>query len=158
MLSAFPACSIVPRCSPRARRIGLRCSRPSGACPPKNLSAVLAAAGTSMDRAVKVTVFLKNISDFKETNEVYAKFFPGVPPARSTVQAVLPNEAVLVEVDVIATQQGAAETLVALPRSAQASFPDRHSLRSTSSGAGRLPKESAVPKRSRRCSRPSCHG
>jgi 2-iminobutanoate/2-iminopropanoate deaminase len=70
----------------------------------KNLSAVLAAAGTSMDRAVKVTVFLKNISDFKDMNEVYAKFFPGVPPARSTVQAVLPNEAALVEIDVIATQ------------------------------------------------------
>ncbi len=70
----------------------------------KNLSAVLGAAGTSMDRAVKVTVFLKNISDFQAMNEVYAKFFPGVPPARSTVQAVLPNEAALVEIDVIATQ------------------------------------------------------
>jgi len=37
-------------------------------------------------------------------NEVYAKFFSGVPPARSTVQAVLPNEAALVEIDVIAVQ------------------------------------------------------
>src|SRR4051812_28830192 len=40
----------------------------------KNLSAVLTAAGTSLDRAVKVTVFLKNISDFQAMNEVYAKF------------------------------------------------------------------------------------
>src|SRR2546427_911177 len=72
----------------------------------KNLSAVLAAAGTSMDRAVKVTVFLKNISDFQAMNEVYAKFFPRVPPARSTGQAVLPNEAALVEIDVIAVQKG----------------------------------------------------
>src|SRR5438132_9794054 len=53
--------------------------------------AVLTAAGTSMDRVVKATVFLKNISDFQSMNEVYAKFFPGVPPAR-TVQAVLPND------------------------------------------------------------------
>src|SRR5436190_9466367 len=70
----------------------------------KNLSAVLAAAGTSLEKAVKVTVFLKNISDFQAMNEVYAKFFPGTPPARSTVQAVLPNEAALVEIDVIAMQ------------------------------------------------------
>ena len=70
----------------------------------KNLSAVLAAAGTTMDRAVKTTVFLKNIGDFQAMNEVYAKFFPGVPPARSTVQAVLPNEAALVEIDVVALQ------------------------------------------------------
>ena len=70
----------------------------------KNLSAVLAAAGTSMDRAVKTTVFLKNISDFQAMNEVYAKFFTGAPPARSTVQAVLPNEAALVEIDVVALQ------------------------------------------------------
>jgi 2-iminobutanoate/2-iminopropanoate deaminase len=68
-----------------------------------NLSAVLTAAGTSMDRAVKVTVFLKDMGDFKAMNEVYAKFFSGTPPARSTVQAVLPADALL-EVDVIALQ------------------------------------------------------
>src|SRR5436190_16990935 len=49
----------------------------------KNLSAVLTAAGSSMDRAVKVTVCLKNISEFQATNEVYAKFSPGFTPARS---------------------------------------------------------------------------
>ncbi len=70
----------------------------------KNLSAVLAAAGTSLDKAVKTTVFLKNIGDFQAMNEVYAKHFGGVPPARSTVQAVLPNEAALVEIDVVALQ------------------------------------------------------
>jgi 2-iminobutanoate/2-iminopropanoate deaminase len=70
----------------------------------KNLSAILAAAGTSMDRAVKTTVFLKNVGDFQAMNEVYAKFFTGVPPARSTVQAVLPNDAALVEIDVVALQ------------------------------------------------------
>lgn len=69
----------------------------------KNLSAVLAAAGTGMDRAVKTTVYLRNLGDFAEMNEVYAKFFTGAPPARTTVQAVLPGEA-LVEIDVVALQ------------------------------------------------------
>jgi len=70
----------------------------------KNLAAVLTAAGTSLDRSVKTTVFLRNIGDFQAMNEVYAKFFTGAPPARSTVQAVLPNEAALVEIDVVALE------------------------------------------------------
>jgi len=71
----------------------------------KNLSAVLAAAGTSMDRVVKTTVFLKSAGDFQSMNEVYATFFTGAaPPARTTVQATLPNEAALVEIDVVALQ------------------------------------------------------
>ena len=70
----------------------------------KNLSAVLAAAGTGMDRVVKTTVFLKNISDFAAMNEVYGQFFKNEPPARSTVQAAaLPRDA-LVEIDVVAAQ------------------------------------------------------
>ena len=70
----------------------------------KNLSAVLAGAGTSMGRAVKVTVFLKNISDFQAMNEVYAKFFPNAPPARSTVQVAGLARDALVEIDVVALQ------------------------------------------------------
>src|SRR5437763_11726700 len=70
----------------------------------KNLAAVLAAAGTSLDRSVKTTVFLRNIGDFQAMNEVYAKFFTGAPPARSTVQAVRPNQAALVELDVVALE------------------------------------------------------
>jgi 2-iminobutanoate/2-iminopropanoate deaminase len=70
----------------------------------KNLSAVLAGAGTSLDRAVKVTVFLKNISDFQAMNEVYAKFFPSAPPARSTVQVAGLAGGALVEIDVVALQ------------------------------------------------------
>ena len=70
----------------------------------KNLSAVLTAAGSSLDRVVRVTVFLKNISDFSAMNEVYGKFFTNAPPSRSTVGvANLPREA-LVEIDVIAQQ------------------------------------------------------
>jgi 2-iminobutanoate/2-iminopropanoate deaminase len=70
----------------------------------KNLSAVLAAAGSSMDRVVRTTVFLKNISDFPAMNEVYGQFFKNEPPSRSTVQvAALPKDA-LIEIDVVALQ------------------------------------------------------
>jgi 2-iminobutanoate/2-iminopropanoate deaminase len=70
----------------------------------KNLSAVLAASGTSVDRVVKTTVFLKNIADFPAMNEVYGQFFKTDPPARSTVQvAALPKDA-LVEIDLVALQ------------------------------------------------------
>jgi 2-iminobutanoate/2-iminopropanoate deaminase len=70
----------------------------------KNLSAVLAAAGSSMDRVVRTTVFLKSISDFPAMNEVYGQFFKNEPPSRSTVQvAALPKDA-LIEIDVVALQ------------------------------------------------------
>lgn len=67
-----------------------------------NLQAVLEAAGTSLEKAVKTTVFLKDMNDFAAMNEVYATYFTGAPPARSTVQvAKLPLDA-LVEIEVIA--------------------------------------------------------
>jgi 2-iminobutanoate/2-iminopropanoate deaminase len=70
----------------------------------KNLSAVLTAAGSSMDKVVKTTVFLKNISDFGKMNEVYATYFKANPPARSTIGVgALPGDG-LVEIDVIAQQ------------------------------------------------------
>ena len=68
----------------------------------KNLSAVLQAAGSSLAKAVKTTVFLKSMADFAAMNEVYGKFWKQAPPARSTVAAAgLPKD-VLVEIDVIA--------------------------------------------------------
>lgn len=68
----------------------------------QNLAAILKAAGSSFDRVVKTTVFLKNMDDFAAMNEVYARHFGNQPPARSTVEvARLPRE-VLVEIDVIA--------------------------------------------------------
>ena len=68
----------------------------------KNIAAVLAAAGSSVSRVVKTTVFLKNLDDFAKFNQVYAGYFGETRPARSTVQAArLPRE-VLVEVDAIA--------------------------------------------------------
>ena len=67
-----------------------------------NLKAVLAAAGTSLARVVKTTVYLADMADFAQMNEVYAKHFGSHKPARSTVQAAgLPKNA-RVEIDVIA--------------------------------------------------------
>ncbi|MBL8153361.1 MAG: RidA family protein [Anaerolineae bacterium] len=68
----------------------------------KNLQAVLNAAGSSLDQAVKTTVFLRSMEDFAAMNEVYATFFGENPPARSTVQvAKLPMDA-LVEIECVA--------------------------------------------------------
>ena len=68
----------------------------------RNLSKVLEAAGSSLARVVKTTVFLADMNDFVAMNEVYATFFAEEPPARSTVQAArLPRDA-RVEIDVVA--------------------------------------------------------
>jgi len=67
-----------------------------------NLAAVLAYAGSSLDRVVKTTVFLKNMGDFAAMNEVYGRHFKTAPPARSTVEAARLPRDVLVEIDVIA--------------------------------------------------------
>ena len=68
----------------------------------KNLSAVLAGAGSNMNRVVKATVLLKNMSDFAAMNEVYGEFFTSTPPSRTTLQAAgLPKDA-LVEIDLVA--------------------------------------------------------
>ena len=67
-----------------------------------NLSEVLKAAGSSLDKVVKTTVYLADLSDFAEMNETYGRFFGEVPPARSTVEvARLPRD-VRIEIDVIA--------------------------------------------------------
>ena len=68
----------------------------------KNLSAVLWQAGSSIDKVVKTTVFLKTMNDFAAMNEVYGKFFAKQPPARSTVEVARLPKDVLVEIDVIA--------------------------------------------------------
>lgn len=67
-----------------------------------NLKAILEAAGSSLDKAIKATVFLKDMNDFAAMNEVYARYFAHQPPARSTVEvARLPRD-VRVEIDLIA--------------------------------------------------------
>ena len=67
-----------------------------------NLSAVLQAAGSSLERVVKTTVFLADLSDFADMNETYGRFFGVAPPARSTVQVSRLPRDVKVEIDVIA--------------------------------------------------------
>ena len=68
----------------------------------KNLSAVLEAAGSSLDRVVKTTVFLADMKEFAAMNEIYGQFFTGVNPARATVAAAgLPRDA-RVEIEAIA--------------------------------------------------------
>ena len=68
----------------------------------KNLGGVLAAAGTSMEKVVKTTVFLKNMADFAAMNEIYGRHFKAPFPARSTVEVARLPKDVLVEIDVIA--------------------------------------------------------
>ena len=68
----------------------------------KNLSAVLKASGSSMDDAVKATVFLVDMGDFAKMNEVYERYFKAPFPARSTLQvARLPRDA-RVEIELVA--------------------------------------------------------
>jgi 2-iminobutanoate/2-iminopropanoate deaminase len=67
-----------------------------------NVKAVLAAAGSSLEKVVKVTVFLKDMNDFAAMNAVYGKYFTSNPPARSTVEvARLPRDA-KVEIEITA--------------------------------------------------------
>ena len=68
----------------------------------KNLEAILKASGSSVDKVVRCTVFLKNMGDFAAMNEVYGRFWSSDPPARSTVEVARLPKDVLVEIDVIA--------------------------------------------------------
>jgi 2-iminobutanoate/2-iminopropanoate deaminase len=68
----------------------------------ENLKAIVEAAGSSLDRAVKATVYLKDMNDFAAMNEVYARYFPSNHPARSTVEAARLPRDVRVEIDLIA--------------------------------------------------------
>ncbi|RNF38331.1 RidA family protein [Planococcus salinus] len=68
-----------------------------------NLKAVLAEAGSSLEAVIKTTVFIKDMNDFAELNEVYASYFGDHKPARSTVEvARLPKDA-KVEIEVVAS-------------------------------------------------------
>lgn len=70
----------------------------------KNLSAVLEAAGTGLANVVKATVYLADMADFPQMNEVYARHFGAHKPARSTVQAAGLPKGARVEIDVIAVK------------------------------------------------------
>ena len=63
-------------------------------CCMQNLDAIAKEAGTSLENAVKITIFLTDMNDFAEVNSVYSSFFPDIPPARSTFAvAALPKKA-----------------------------------------------------------------
>jgi 2-iminobutanoate/2-iminopropanoate deaminase len=68
----------------------------------ENLKGILEAAGSSLDRVVRTTVFLADMNEFASMNEIYGRYFPAEPPARSTVQAARLPRDVRVEIDVIA--------------------------------------------------------
>lgn len=67
----------------------------------ENLKGIVEAAGSSLNRAVKATVYLKDMSDFAAMNEVYTRYFPSDPPARSTVEASRLPRDVRLEIDLI---------------------------------------------------------
>ncbi len=67
-----------------------------------NIEAVLKAAGANFTNVVKATVFLKNIENFAEMNEIYAEFFPENPPARSAVEVARLPKDVDIEIEMIA--------------------------------------------------------
>jgi 2-iminobutanoate/2-iminopropanoate deaminase len=68
----------------------------------KNLAAILQASGSSLEKVLRCTVFLKNMGDFAAMNEVYGGYFKQAPPARSTVEVARLPKDVLIEIDVIA--------------------------------------------------------
>jgi 2-iminobutanoate/2-iminopropanoate deaminase len=67
-----------------------------------NLTAVLEAAGSSLQKVVKTTVFLRDLNDFGAMNEIYGAYFREDPPARSTVQVAKLPRGAAVEIEVIA--------------------------------------------------------
>ena len=68
----------------------------------KNIDAILKAAGSNLDRAVRVTVYLTNMDDFAAVNKVYARYFPAACPARSCVEVSRLPLGALVEIDALA--------------------------------------------------------
>jgi len=68
----------------------------------KNLSAILKATGSGLEKVVRSTVYLKDMGDFAAMNEVYGRHFTSAPPARATVEVARLPKDVLVEIDVIA--------------------------------------------------------
>jgi len=70
----------------------------------KNVEAVLTAAGVTFKNVVKTTIYLTNMADFQSVNEVYGRFFPEQPPARSTVAVAGLPKGVNVEIEVIAAK------------------------------------------------------
>lgn len=71
----------------------------------ENVKAILLAGGSSLPRVVKTTVFLRDMNDFAEMNEVYKSYFPGEAPARSTVAVLGLPLGVAVEIEAVALME-----------------------------------------------------
>jgi len=95
----------------------------------QNVEAILHAAGTSLAHAVECLCLLSDIGDFAAFNEVYKTFFPTDPPARTTVQAVLPRPGLLVEIRTVAAMPP--------PRAARARKPARRATAKSRPAKGR---------------------
>ena len=67
-----------------------------------NLKNLVEASGSSMDKVIKTVVFIKNMDDFGKINEIYARYFQGVFPARSCVEVARLPKDVLIEIEAIA--------------------------------------------------------
>ncbi|HEY6292932.1 MAG TPA: Rid family detoxifying hydrolase [Terriglobia bacterium] len=72
----------------------------------QNIRAILEAAGSSLQDAVRMGVFLADLNDFAAMNEVFVEFFPENPPARTTVGCQLPKAGMKVEIDCMARVRG----------------------------------------------------
>jgi 2-iminobutanoate/2-iminopropanoate deaminase len=68
----------------------------------RNMEALLAAAGIGFPSVVKTTIFLTNLVDFAQVNEIYGRYFTAAPPARSTVQVSALPKGVAIEIEVVA--------------------------------------------------------
>ena len=71
----------------------------------QNVKAIVEDSGLSLSDVVKVSIFLKNASDFQKMNEIYKTFFQENPPTRTTVQADFVSPGMLIEIDAIACRE-----------------------------------------------------
>jgi 2-iminobutanoate/2-iminopropanoate deaminase len=71
----------------------------------QNVKAIVEESGLSLNDVVKVSIFLKNSSDFQKMNEIYRTFFQQNPPTRTTVQANFVSPGMLIEIDAIACRE-----------------------------------------------------
>ena len=71
----------------------------------QNVKAIVEDAGLSLNDVVKVSIFLKNASDFQKMNEIYKTYFQENPPTRTTVQANFVSPGMLIEIDAIACRE-----------------------------------------------------
>ena len=88
-----------------------------------NLGEVLRSAGTGLDRALKVTVYLTSMADFAAMNSVYAEFFGAAPPARTTVEVSALPRGARIEMDVVAARPGGNRSAHGLLHAAAAQAP-----------------------------------